>query len=323
MSLWSNLKAFLPRGAPQLKRLARISPPLVRALAGLSAGDVSALREMLAPNVALDDRDLALIALAESALVESEIDRAGAIERQLDRLCRTQPCPEVFALRSAIRFDRGTWLRDEDRAQGDALIQSSEADTAQGLRLSPGESVFFLQSITQRRFRNDVNGARRAFHQVQRTDPHSYAAQRALCLALTEKWGGSHAEMFEHARNASAGLAHGRPLHALVAFAHLERWVYAKYFDSNQRTAALYARNAEVKAEVEQAHDRWRAANPPHGAAALRARADFAFWFYVVEDRERLVPELRGIDRLYLASPWGYLGDSEEALKEVYAFAGL
>ena len=323
MSLWSNLKSFLPGGAP-LKHLTQSNPQYANTWASLSVGDVRPLRQLLAAELALDERAVAVEALSEAAIEQAaDWDEAGEVEQRLDAICRTQPCAEAFALRSAIRFGRGYSLRNEDEDEGLALLQGSEQDTSQGMRLVPGDPLFAWQNIRHYRYRNDVDGARRAFTQVQRADSHSYAAHAALMMALTEKWGGSHADMFHHARQAGAAMPAGHPLHALIAMAHLERWVYAKYFDSDQRIAVLYLNNDEVKADVARAHDRWLNGAPRSGGAAILARAQFACWFHLAEDRQRLAIELRALDRVHTPAPWHYLGDSEEVLKEVYSSVGL
>ena len=322
MSFWANLKKSFSSGGAPLKRLEQTQ--YASAVAALNAGDVRPLRALLGPNVGLDERDLALSAFVSAALEQGDTwADAGAIEQRLDAICFREPFAEAFVLRSDIRSGRGFHLQDEDREAASVLHEGADEDNIQATRLAPADPLPALQRIDRCRGANDVDGARRAFAQVQRTDPQRRAAHRKLLMALTDKWGGSHEDMFQLARQASASAPAGHPLLALVAMAHFERWVYAHFFEEDKRVQVLYLQNADAKAEVARAHDRWLQGNPSDATVLLAPRMWFAGWFKLVDDRERLAMELRACDRHYSYMPWTYFGDEEEVLKEAYASVGF
>ena len=102
---------------------------------------------------------------------------------------------------------------------------------------------------------------------------------------VTEKWGGSHEEMFAHARNARQA-PEGHYLHALTALAHCERYLFFSMDDSEPGTALMKAQSAyfgqqAVVDDILAAYQAFRGSDStPKGEVQDRAHQLFAIVFW-------------------------------------------
>jgi hypothetical protein len=168
----------------------------------------------------------------------------------------------------------------------------------------------------------------RAFARATRLAPQLFGAHCSRLTSLTRKWYGSMPEAFAFARERTADLPPGHPLHALIALAHIEGWV-----DGAMRGNVVgrvwrtmrYFKNAGVRAEVDAASDRLLAGADDftdHGSS-MSAHQMFAALYHEAEDPMRLRPHLERGGPGPTTWPWGYFGDHIEVYAAARTAAGL
>ncbi|HEX5996785.1 MAG TPA: hypothetical protein VFY84_16720 [Jiangellales bacterium] len=161
--------------------------------------------------------------------------------------------------------------------------------TAVGRELGPAEA--------RRRFAEAI--ARHRWH---------YRAHRLLLMQLCAKWGGSHEEMHQFA-DASAGAAPpGSPLGALIADAHLERWL-----DLPNGQDRVYMRRPDVRTALHEAADR----SVRHPAYERRpgwpiAHNAFAMAFWLADEHDAAAEQFDAVGDLVTERPWYYHGEPAE-----------
>src|SRR6202035_4716733 len=78
----------------------------------------------------------------------------------------------------------------------------------------------------------------------------------SMIQALAAKWFGSHEEMFEFARSASAQAREGHSVHRVIAEAHLEKWLNLPRESSDGKARqAGYFSDELVRREIRWAAD--------------------------------------------------------------------
>lgn len=95
------------------------------------------------------------------------------------------------------------------------------------IALRPKDAEPYYRMI---RIRLGLNGsdpqAHKLLQKVREFHPHHLYAHMATLTHTSEKWGGSHDDMFHFARNMTADEPEGSPLWALIPMAFIERSVY-------------------------------------------------------------------------------------------------
>jgi hypothetical protein len=130
-------------------------------------------------------------------------------------------------------------------------------------------------------------------------------AANHLLDGLTEKWGGSHQQMFAFARTACGKNAcYG----SVLALAHIERWFAAGDDDDNEDPKS-YFEKPHVRDEIIEAYER-DALLGAHELSyfALFAHSVYAFAFWKMRDRARASKELNLVGRHLTEKPWAYGG---------------
>lgn len=186
--------------------------------------------------------------------------------------------------------------------------------------------------IAARGLQLEKDQVRARFDEARTRDPDNRVAHSMMLVALCRKWSGSHEAMFAFAREASAGAKEGSLLHALVAAAHIERWLWAASFADSAEDdpewygkAAGYFKDGAIKQELIAAHARSLGA-PGFQATSVSvpARNLFAWCFTQMEDRERARKELEALGGRITQTPWGFSkSDPLAAVNEARGKAGL
>ncbi|MEM7247336.1 MAG: hypothetical protein AAF533_18485 [Acidobacteriota bacterium] len=91
------------------------------------------------------------------------------------------------------------------------------------------------------------------FDAAMQRDPTHWRSCQAMVLALTKKWGASHEEMFDFAREVAARAPEGSPLHGVILHAHFLRHDYADRFDEDE-DADEYWDDRQVRKEIAAAY---------------------------------------------------------------------
>ena len=120
--------------------------------------------------------------------------------------------------------------------------------------------------------------------------------------------------MFQFAREVSAAAPSGSALHALIAEAHLQRWLYFR-MEGDREGELSYYRAPEVQEELRSA---WaRGPGSPAfrpGRFAPNQRALFAFAFTLGGDDASARAVFEQLDRV-TSDPWRHIGEPMEAFK--------
>jgi hypothetical protein len=140
------------------------------------------------------------------------------------------------------------------------------------------------------------------FNRVEGT--HLPAASYLLD-ALTEKWHGSHAEMFAFARSlygTNAGYG------SVVALAHVERW-FAAVDHGDKEDRRSYFAKPDIREEIIEAYERDALLDDRElSYFALIAHSVYGFVFWKMNDRARASRELDLIGPHITEKPWAYGG---------------
>ncbi len=190
------------------------------------------------------------------------------------------------------------------RQAQDDLLRASRLDEA-----DPTPWVYLLIAI--RGLEEGLEAGLKCFAQLQARYRWSVYGHIQMLQLLTRKWGaGSHEEMFEFARAASAAAPVGSLVHRVTADAHAERWLYLRNWEQNRKGAEDYFRKGDVKREILNAAQRsiWAPGFSPPRRAVID-RNMFAFCFIMMCDFKAARREFDAIGPIVTLSPWAMLGD--------------
>ncbi|WP_405589463.1 hypothetical protein [Streptomyces sp. NBC_01190] len=161
---------------------------------------------------------------------------------------------------------------------------------------------YFLQ-IAGRGLQVGQRLAARRFEAAVRRSPGHLAGHRQQLQQVCGKWGGSHAQMHDFARQAMLGAPEGSPLGELVAIAHLEHWL-----DEEAGADTRYIRRSDVVVELYEAAER-----SVHHPDFVRRRDwtrsfnTFALAFALAGENEAARDLFRVLEGSVTEFPWMYL----------------
>ncbi len=291
--------------------------------ADLARGDLTSLISLLesCQEGAWDDRDFFAEILCDKVPWEG-----------IERLVEEYPeDPLVYLVRGFagveqawIARGRGTsdTVSDEDQETFEAFLSGAQDDLMKAAALDPDDPTPWAKLI------HVANGlglnrkvAERFFEEATTREPTHHSAHRAMLNYLTEKWNGSHEEMFAFARQAGVKAPVGSDLKALIIMAHIERWLYFT-FDNDKKGVNRYLKNKETLNECRQAHAQSLGSpNLRNRWSTIFARNVAAFWFYLVDDKKRTRTEIGLIQHGWTQTPWRYWNDPEKAYAEAAEWA--
>jgi hypothetical protein len=205
-----------------------------------------------------------------------------------------------------------------------ARLTTADSELERAVALDPADPTpWALMTVTGRGLELELDQVRERFEQAVRRDPGNRRAHAGMLTALCWKWLGSHEQMFDFAHATSACAPEGSGLHALVAQAHVERWLAFGMEDEAQGKGGYFAQ-PEVHGEVQWAWDQ-SVASPEHRESRYTPhdRNHFAFCFWKAGDKVRAAAELRAIGRKATKMPWGLDGDPKSAHARALRDCGL
>lgn len=146
------------------------------------------------------------------------------------------------------------------------------------------------------------------FAALKARNPIHYRGHTQMLLALTQKRGGSHREMFEFARASTRAAPEGCGLYALLAQAHIEYWDYLATIDDDRVGAVSYIRSAAVGDELRSAYElSLGSPNFVPTAAVTAQRSIFAMAFYLAGELQLACDEIGRLGARAEVYPWQYL----------------
>jgi len=144
------------------------------------------------------------------------------------------------------------------------------------------------------------------------------SAHTIMIQATAAKWSGSNQEMFEFARGSSAEAPEGSGVHVVVPLAHLEKWLNLPRESGDGEARQLqYFRDGQVRAEIWRAAD--RSVRSPRYQPDQYTPSDrniFTMCFFLMQDYQAQLEQMRLIGPLIEASPWKYHGDPGRAYEQ-------
>jgi hypothetical protein len=162
--------------------------------------------------------------------------------------------------------------------------------------------------VTGRGLQHDRSQVEQVFAQAVARDPQHLEAHRQMMQFLCKKWFGSHEEMFAFARSVSGSAAVGSPVHELLVFSHVERWVEFSVEDPQEvKLRAEYLRDPAVRADLTAAASRLGPllAGWPDGRS-VTARNMFAFVAWRANDKAGFVDAINAMHGVVSPMPWNY-----------------
>lgn len=160
------------------------------------------------------------------------------------------------------------------------------------------------------------------FDQAIKRDPENWSAHMHMITALSEKWGGSHEEMFSFARNASRNASEGSDLASIVVKANLEYWKYLDLFEGKTKLAQEFIQRNDVREEVISAYERsLKHSSFKNSMVSVFARYNLSGWFWLTRDKPRLTDELGILENSIEDIHWRWVG-TEGELDKAFKFTG-
>ena len=304
----------------------RFHPEINRAFRAMRRGKTDAIAELLEKHrkPPWEERSFVLSQLAD----ETPLD-------VLDVWCRFDPtCPEAWLLRGVRRIrwawearggDRASEVEEEAWEVFFQRLHSAESDLLWAAELVPEDPTPYSSLISVAMGLSQGKEAVVShFKAATARAPEFLAAYSRATHALTEKWSGTHDDMFAVARQAAKLAKPTNDLAVVLIDAHVERWLYFDSFDEDEEGAKAYLHDREVVSEVAMLYDRtMRRGRPSKRSGSKGAFNIAAFWFYLVRDKNRLRDSLRKIDEDFREHPWAYFADPDEVIAHAYEIAGL
>ncbi len=138
--------------------------------------------------------------------------------------------------------------------------------------------------------------------------PECWIAHMHRLTGLSEKYGGSHDEMFNFANEVAAAARPGSLLPALLIKAQSEYWKYLHNFDQDLPAAEAHLTNEYARSAALRAYTRTLGSYEYDHRESIFARINAAGWFCLVKNKELLKRELIALDGCLFERHWNWVG---------------
>ena len=155
----------------------------------------------------------------------------------------------------------------------------------------------------------NINLKHNIFQEVIERDPGNWIAHVHMVIALSEKWGCSHDQMFDFTFSVVGKAPEASDLQALIVKADIEYWKWCSGFGDDEEGAEEFVQNEDVQANVLMAYES-SLLHPYYKENHYTKfiRYNMSGWFWIVKDIENLRHELHilgdGMDDTY----WRWVG---------------
>jgi tetratricopeptide (TPR) repeat protein len=145
------------------------------------------------------------------------------------------------------------------------------------------------------------------FNEAIARDPDSFFAHSGMLMALCEKWGGTHDQMFDFVRTSAAKAPAGSATPIFIAEAHAERWLYFS-FDDDGEGQQEYFREEAVRDDIKQVRELCAGVTSP--PFARHCANTLAWCFFMMGDRKSARVEFEKAGGCFWGGPWRYYPDA-------------
>ncbi|MFF1543555.1 hypothetical protein [Streptomyces sp. NPDC058291] len=282
------------------------TPELIPLRTAAQAGDWPAVRAFFAGLASVDELASASSLLADIAGVENLLERAVA-EDPGDPLPRALLAERYVYIGWDIRSGaRAQHVSQDQFAQFHDWLRRAEQLLIEVCAEHPDHApAWTARLMTARGLQLGQAEARRRYDRLSARHPHHYRAQTQLLQQVCPKWGGSWEAAHGFARECATAAPDGSNSAALVALAHIERWL-----DLDSGEDAAYMRTPSVRDDLRYAAQ-VSVLHPAHRPDwnSIGAHNAFAFAFSLGNHWADAAPHFAFLGDRASESPWYYLPD--------------
>ena len=190
-------------------------------------------------------------------------------------------------------------------------LQMAESDLQKAARLLPKNAAPYIQLILCSIGKSDPPAKVNQYFQAAKTRaPNSWNAHLFAQTYLCQKWMGTHEKMFSFSKKTMLGSRRGSGLGAVVAVAHVERYLYLLAFERDEAAAENYWKRASVRDDLMAAY-RHSLGAPNYRETAVTPwqRNHFAFALSSAGMTVQAGPLFESLGKTHTEFPWTYFGD--------------
>lgn len=305
--------------------LAWVDPELDAAVAALACRDTApALALLAATREGFDRREIVVSVLGHVAANHLDLmTELNAARREDPDVLLLWGSALAGAAWNARGADYAEHTTEDQFARMSALVDQARSTLRKAAALAPADPVPWSELLScALALPVDDNEIESVWKEVADRAPTLFGATTVRLQSLADKWYGSHEEMFAFARERTADLPVGHPLHALIPLAYIE-----EYLDAISRGNRLkriwramnYFGKSGWRDEVDAAANRMGpGANHPQ---ILAAHQIFAALYHQAEVTDRVGFHIRLAGTRPMQWPWAYFGDPAEEFSNARAAA--
>lgn len=226
-------------------------------------------------------------------------------------------CAEAWLVRGAYKIKWAWEARGGDFSNSTSgftfdvffeRLEEAEDDLNRAIDLVPANAepyCYLLTSGMGLQISEEEMFAR--FTELKVRSPYHFGGHVAKLYSMTQRWGGSHEEMFQFAYDALKEVPEGSGLHALVADAHIERW-FEYVLDEGKAAGSLYIKSSNVRNDLKRAYEKSLGSPKyiPGGEDAIY-RSYFAAAFYLSGQHTLASNEMDKLSKQIPEYPWALL----------------
>ena len=304
-------RAYDPRvpSSVELASLLRAHPDLWNLIWAIDSGDWPSVRDLLERPSTTSDRTYLRAFAADTAGIGACLGPHADDDPVAGALLARVEVAEAWQVRSGQRAEHvGPEQFREFRRR---LVLAEQRLTRLIAQRPDHPDAWVVRLLTARGLELDHSEARRRWARVQHLHPGDFWAHTAMLQYWAPKWFGSWDLLFGFARESAAEAPAGSPLHALVGYAQVERWL-----DLDGGAAGRHYLRSPEAAELTVAGATQGPAHADYRRGYGGAELDnvFAMLFSVAGAPGYARVHFRRLDGLISDHPWRYLQGDPQAV---------
>ncbi|HEY6096323.1 MAG TPA: DUF4034 domain-containing protein [Gallionellaceae bacterium] len=214
---------------------------------------------------------------------------------------------------AARGYGKGGEVSEERWQNFYRLLEQTESMLLRAASLNKHDPTPWVYLIMVAVYRSDDESLEeKYFNEAIARDRENWHAHINRLTALSEKYGGSHEEMFEFARRAAEKSPETSLLRCLILKAHSEYWKYVQYFEDDVEHANAYRLREDVIEECLQAYEGALAQCEGGSHDLIFVRINAAGTFWILSQQQPLRRELQKLSGQIDDIHWRWVGTEGE-----------